>query len=152
MSINKRRGELSFEAIFALALFAIVLTTSMAVYRFHNSQNSPTPDSENIIGIYDMILTSIRTDTKIADELTTTKNGFDLFQNNQLISSYNFMNGSLYRTEEDGKGTILISNLEKASFKQHPELNRLLMVTLLPSDSSQIPFFTSFALRGGNLD
>jgi hypothetical protein len=62
------------------------------------------------------------------------------------------MNGNLYRTEANGKGTILISNLEQASFKQHPELDRLLQVTLLPSDSSQIPFFTSFALRGGNLE
>jgi hypothetical protein len=152
MSIIKKRGELSFEAIFALALFAIVLTTLMAVYRFHYAQNSPTPDSENIISIYDMILTSIRNDTKIADKSAVNPKGCELYQQNQLISSYSFMNGNLYRTEANGKGTILISNLEQASFKQHPELDRLLQVTLLPSDSSQIPFFTSFALRGGNLE
>ncbi|MGM0598761.1 MAG: hypothetical protein ACQETH_02980 [Candidatus Rifleibacteriota bacterium] len=152
MSFIKRRGELSFEAIFALALFAIVLTTLMAVYRFHYSQNPHTPDSENIISIYDMILTSIRNDTRVADKASTKENGLDLYKNDQLVSSYNFMNGNLYRTEADGKGTILISSLEQASFKQHPELDRLLMVTLLPSDNSQIPFFTSFALRGGSLD
>jgi hypothetical protein len=45
-----------------------------------------------------------------------------------------------------------MNRLEKATFKIHPQLHNLLMVTLLPSDKMQIPFFTSFALRGGNLD
>jgi hypothetical protein len=70
--------------------------------------------------------------------------------NNSMIAVYRMVNDSLYRFDKDGREQLLIQHLEKSSFRLHPKLDNLLLITLMPTDRMQIPFFTSFALRGAS--
>lgn len=148
---RRKKGELSFEAILGMAFLAIFITTLMAVYQFYLTQNPSRIDSTDVVTSYNLILENFRTDAKFADAMKMLPDGVELYEKQKLLASYRFMNGNLYRTDGEGKGSILMNKLEKATFRVHPELNKLLTVTLLPGDKMQIPFFTSFALRGGNL-
>lgn len=151
-AIAGKKGELSFESIIGLAFLAVFLTTIMAVYQFKASQNPEQVEVKDVIVSYNLILETIRNDVKFADAMTMTPDGVDLLEKDKLMISYRFINGSFYRTDINGKGSILISKLEKATFRSHPTLKKLLMITLLPHDKMQIPFFTSFALRGNRID
>ncbi len=150
--MNKRKGELSFEAILGMAFLAIFITTLMAVYQFYLSQNPQQIDSKDVVTSYNLILENFRTDAKFADTIKALPDGVEFYAAQKLLATYRFMNGNLYRTDTEGKGSILMNRLEKATFRIHPELQKLLTVTLLPADKMQIPFFTSFALRGGALE
>lgn len=150
--MNKRRGELSFEAILGMAFLALFIATLLAVYQFYQAQNPKRIDSANVVTSYNLILENFRTDAKFADSLKMLDDGVELIEKQQLLATYRFMNGNLYRTDGQGKGSILMNKLEKATFRTSPELPNLLTVILLPSDKMQIPFFTSFALRGGSLE
>jgi hypothetical protein len=143
-----KRGELSFEFLIGMAFLAVFLTTLMAVFKFYHAQNPKTVAVIDIADNYRMILDSLRTDSRLAASMKMLNNGVELYKNNKLFATYQVLNANLYRTEADGKGSILISNLERAAFKKHPQLDNLLLVTLLPADKMKIPFFTSFALRG----
>jgi hypothetical protein len=150
--MNRKKGELSFEAILGLAFLAIFITTLMAVYQFYLSQNPQQIDSKDVVVSYNLTLENFRTDAKFADSMKLLPDGVEFYSAQKLISTYRFMNGNLYRTDAEGKGSILMNRLEKASFRIHPDLEKLLTVTLLPVDKMQIPFFTSFALRGGAVE
>jgi hypothetical protein len=143
-----KRGELSFEFIIGIAFLAVFLTTLMAVFRFYLAQNPDQIENEDITVAYKLVLETFKADAKIADSAVLIENGVELFRDSKSLAIYQFLNGSLYRTETDGRGSILLSKLEKAGFKLHPELSNLVMITLLPIDRMQTPFFTSFALRG----
>ncbi|GAB4273920.1 MAG: hypothetical protein Kow0029_13910 [Candidatus Rifleibacteriota bacterium] len=144
----RRRGELSFEGILGLAFLAVLLTTIMAVYQFHVAQSPRQVETTNVVSSYNLVLESLGEDTKYADSMQMTPEGVDLIEKNRIFAKYRFMNGNLYRIDASDRGSILIGKLDKAIFRTHPELKKLLMVTLLPQDKMQIPFFTSFALRG----
>lgn len=150
--MKRKSGELSFEAILGMAFLAVFLTTIMAVYQFYQAQNPERIDSGDVVTSYNLILETIRNDARYADSMRMLSDGVELLEKEQLLAAYRFAAGNLYRTDKEGRGSILMNRLEKATFKIHPQLHNLLMVTLLPSDKMQIPFFTSFALRGGNLD
>lgn len=150
--MNRKKGELSFESILGIAFLAIFITTLMAIYQFYLSQNSQRLNSKDVTVSYNLIMENFRTDTKFANSIKLLSNGVEFYSAQKLISTYRFMNGNLYRTDAEGKGSILMSSLEKVSFRIHPKLKKLLTVTLLPIDNMQIPFFTSFALRGGTIE
>lgn len=150
--MTAKKGELSFETIIGLAFLAVFLTTLMAVYQFKLSQSPERIEVTDVVTSYNHVLETLRIDSRFASNLSLTQDGVDLMSGENIFTSYRFMNGNLYRTDATGKGSILMSKLEKASFRVHPNLNNLLMVTLLPEDKMQIPFFTSFAMRGSSSD
>jgi hypothetical protein len=147
-----RKGELSFEAIIGMAFLAVFLTTLMAVYQFYTVQSPKRTDVSDVVTSYNLVLESIRADARFADSMKLTDNGVELIEKGKLLAGYHFISGNLYRTDIENKGNILMGRLEKAVFMAHPQLSKLLMVKLLPEDKMQIPFFTSFALRGGAID
>ncbi len=147
-----KKGELSFEAILGLAFLAVFIATLISVYQFYLTQNPERIDTSDVVTSYSLVLENLKNDVKFADSMKIITDGAELYENQKLLSAYRHINGNLYRTNAEGKGCILMNRLEKATFKAHPALGKLLMVTLLPEDKMQIPFFTSFALRGGNLD
>ncbi len=148
--MNGRKGELSFDAILAIAIITLLFATVIAVLQFQNSQNPPPESGKDIIASYDLLLKSLRHDAKFAARFKPSDDGKSVIlfsSNNEKISQYTLIDTNLFRVEA-GKEQLLCSKIGLANFKLHPELENLLITTLLPEDKMQIPFFTSFALRG----
>lgn len=148
--MTPRKGELSFEAILGMAFLAVFISTMLAVYQFYLAQNPERTDSTDVVTSYTRIFDNFSTDAKFAGSMKLLADGVELYEKEKLLATYRFISGNLYRTNNEGKGTILMNRLEKVIFKSLQ--TNLLTVTILPEDKMQLPFFTSFALRGGNLD
>jgi hypothetical protein len=144
-----RRGELSFDHIIAIAFLAVILATGLAVLQFHLSRQIEKRIDQDVTIGYNLVLQYLRQDTQVGSSFEMLNDGVAIKRaDNTQVSAYRTIEGSLYRFDKNEQKKLLIGSLDKASFRQHPELNNLLLVTLLPTDRMQIPFFTSFALRG----
>ncbi len=147
--MKKRLGELSFEGILGIAFLTMLAATAIAVLQFHNARQPGSQLEADITTGYNQVLASMREDARIAVKGDCAADGVSLFDaQNSLIAVYRLVKDSFYRFDKTGNGKLLINRIEKASFRLHPHLNNLLLITLLPADTMQIPFFTSFALRG----
>ncbi len=144
-----RRGELSFDGIIILAFISVLVATGLAVLQFHYSQQLEQRVDQDVTIGYNLILLHLRQDTRMGSRYEIITDGVSIIgANNKPVAAYRLIDKSLYRFDEGEKKQLLISHLEKASFRLHHELKNLLLVTLLPLDRMQLPFFTSFALRG----
>ncbi|NCB39685.1 MAG: hypothetical protein EOM80_13055 [Erysipelotrichia bacterium] len=147
--MNRVRGELSFEAILGMAFLALILATVIVTVRFHENKQWLTNGKNDITSTYNQILSSFRRDARLAIRAEITAKSVSLYDNkNVSIATYNFSDNKLHRTDRTGTSELLIEKIEKVSFRVANELPNLLMVNILPADKMQIPFFTSFALRG----
>jgi hypothetical protein len=148
-----RRGELSFEGILGMAFLSLVLATVIAVMQFYNTRNPADPENHDITRNYNTILTCMREDSQITAFAETASDSVALFDSqSELVSKYILNARSLQRFDKNGKGEILLKEVEAVSFKTAEDLQNLLTVKILPADRMDIPFFTSFALRGVNND
>ncbi|MBU1108777.1 MAG: hypothetical protein KKB51_19025 [Candidatus Riflebacteria bacterium] len=148
--MKRRTGELSFESIIALAFLVVIAATAMAILQFHLSRQIEQRVDQDITLGYNLVLLHMRQDARIGQRYEIIPDGVKVIgADEKPIATYQLIDKSMYRSDENEKSQLLVSNLEKASFRLHQELNNLLLVTLLPVDRMQLPFFTSFALRGG---
>ena len=148
--MKKRSGELSFDSIITLAFITVIVATGLAMLQFHLSRQVEQRIDQDITFGYNLVLQHMRQDTRVGSRFDITPDGVAIIgENDKPVAIYRLIDKSLYRFDESEKGQLIISHLEKASFRLHPELSNLLLVTLLPIDRMQLPFFTSFALRGG---
>ncbi len=148
--MKRRRGELSLDGIITLAFITVMIATGLAVMQFHLSRQVEQRVDHDITLGYNLILQNLRQDTRVGRRFEIIENGVAIIgANGKPTAIYRLIDKALYRFDEGEKGQLIISNLEKASFRLHPELKNLLLVNLLPVDKMQLPFFTSFALRGG---
>lgn len=148
--MKKRSGELSFDNIITLAFITVIVATGLAVLQFHLSRQVEQRIDQDITFGYNLVLQHMRQDTRIGSRYEIASDSVAIIgENDKPVAVYRLIDKSLYRFDESEKGQLIISHLEKASFRLHQELNNLLLVTLLPIDRMQLPFFTSFALRGG---
>jgi len=147
--MKHRRGELSFDAIMTLAFITVMLATGLAVLQFHLSLKIESRVDQDVTIGYNLFLQHMREDTRFGRQFEILQNGVAVIgSNNQPVAFYRLINQNLYRFDDGEKGELIVSHLEKASFRLHKEFNNLLLTTLLPIDRMQIPFFSSFALRG----
>jgi hypothetical protein len=148
--VKKRSGELSFDSIITLAFITVIVATGLAMLQFHLSRQVEQRIDQDITFGYNLVLQHMRHDTRIGSRYEIASDGVAIInENDQPVAIYRLIDKSLYRFDASEKGQLIINHLEKASFRLHNELNNLLLVTLLPIDRMQLPFFTSFALRGG---
>lgn len=148
--MKSHRGELSFENIITLAFLVVIVATGLAVLQFHLSRQIEQRVDQDITLGYNLVLQHIREDARIGFRYEIIPDGVAIVgASDKPVAQYRLIDKSLYRFDESEKGQLIVSNLEKANFRLHQELNNLLLVTLLPVDHMQLPFFTSFALRGG---
>lgn len=147
------RGELSFEGILGLTFLSLVIATVIAVMQFYHARNPENNENFDITQSYNTILTSLREDAQTAAMADVASDSVNLLDSqSDQISRYAVIDGDLYRFDKAGKGEILLKKVESASFTTPEDLNNLLTVKILPADKMEIPFFTSFALRGINND
>lgn len=144
-----RKGELSFEGILGTAFLTLLAATLIAVLQFNNARQPGNGIEDDVTTSYNRLLKAMRSDSAYSDSVECASSSVKLFSSKSiLISTYQIMNKGLYRFDKTGKGELMINHVERASFRTHPQLKNLLIITVLPSDRMQIPFFTSFALRG----
>jgi len=147
--MKQRKGELSFEGILGLAFLTLLAATMIAVLQFHFARQPGHGIEDDITPGYNTLLKNLRHDTSISSTFECASDSMRLFDSQgQLVAFYKTMNRSLFRFNIDGKGELIINHVENTSFRPHPELKNLIIATVLPVDKMQIPFFTSFALRG----
>ncbi|NLF95711.1 MAG: hypothetical protein GX569_03170 [Candidatus Riflebacteria bacterium] len=148
--MKRRRGELSFDGIITLAFITVMVATGLAILQFHLSRQIEQRIDHDVTLGYNLVLQNMRQDTRIGRRFEIIENGVAIIGANEKPTAvYRLIDKALYRFDNSDKGQLIINKLEKVSFRLHPELKNLLLVTLLPEDSMQLPFFTSFALRGG---
>ncbi len=149
----KRRGELSFEGILGVAFISVILATALAVAQFYKARNPADPENHDITASYNIILTTLREDAQTAAVAEIASDSLTLYNSqSDLISRYAFIGGNLQRFDKSEKGEILLKGVESVFFKTGEDLPNLLTVKIMPADRMDIPFFTSFALRGINHD
>ncbi len=150
---KRSAGELSFEGILGLAFVSLIIATLIAVAQFYSLRNPDNVDTADITQSYNLILTSLREDAQIAATAETASDSVSLYNSqSDLISRYLFTDQSLIRLDNQGKGQPLLKNIESVRFSTDENLNNLLTVNIMPANRMDIPFFTSFALRGINHD
>jgi hypothetical protein len=146
-------GELSFEGILWLAFFCLIAATVIAIIQFYNVRNPASGKGFDITQSYNLILTNMREDSQIAAVAEPASDSVTLLDcNSDLVSRYALTGGQLQRFDNQGTSLVLLEKVESASFTTDENLKNLLTVKILPSDPMDIPFFTSFALRGINND
>lgn len=146
-------GELSFEGILAVAFFSLILATLIAVLQFYKIRNPSEGAAYDITRSYNLILTSLREDAQVAAVAETASNSVALFNSqSDLISRYVCSGDSLLRFDSQGKELSLLKGVESVCFSTGENLSNLLTVKIMPANRMDIPFFTSFALRGINND
>ncbi len=143
-----RKGELSFESILVIAFVIILLTSIMAVFQFYQAKELDSSGKADIVKQYSKVLYLIRQDCRYAFGLETASDSFSLKIKPEKSITYKFVNKSFVRIDTNNRSEVILSNLEKASFKADPKIKNLLTTYLFPEDQMQIPFITSFALRG----
>ncbi len=151
--LRRTGGELSFEGILGLAVLSLILATVIAIIQFYNVRNPANGSTFDITQSYNLILTSLREDAQIAAMAELASGSVALLDcNSDLISRYSLTEGNLLRFDKQGNSTTLLKEVDSASFTTGENLSNLLTVKIMPADRMDMPFFTSFALRGINND
>lgn len=151
-TVKKKTGA-GFENLL-IVTFALVIILVLAVTGlfFYNRTDSVT-EKQSITSIYNNILTKIRLDSHQATVVIVNSGSAEFLDKNaDKISKYEINNNNLIRFDKNNKSEILLEGVESASFTTHKKLPNLLTVRIFPADKKEIPFFTSFALRGLNND
>ncbi len=138
--------ETKLSSLLIIIVFIAVLSVTFVCYKNIKSEE---PNQKNIISIYNNIVNAIRLDARRAVKAITEKDAFTLFDKNSVtICRYELKDGNLVRYDKDNKLSIMMEKIESLSFTTQENLPNLLTVRIFSADKNEIPFFTSFALRG----
>ena len=145
-----KKGLLDIETILSSLLILIILiaiiSSSIICY---NKYRLDEPNKKNIVSIYNNIINNIKSDAKQAITADTQNDSFSLFDNkSNLICKYELKDKNFVRYDKDKKISVLLEKVESLSFTTQKDVPNLLTVRIFPEDKNEIPFFTSFALRG----
>ena len=145
-----KRGKVDSELILLLALiivlFVAIIGYSMSCYKKFMVE----PGKKNTKVIYNNIITHFKNDTYLAYSAATASNSLTLFdKTSKSLCKYELKDKNFLRIDNN-KTVTLLENVESVSFSFGKDLPNLITVRVYPSDKYEIPFFTSFALRGFN--
>lgn len=146
-----KRGKVNSELILLLALiiilFVAITSYSMSSYKKFMVE----PSKKNTKVIYNNIITHFKNDTYLAGSAVTASDSLTLFdKTSKNLCKYELKDKNFLRTDNNNKTVTLLENVESVSFSFGKDLPNLIIIRIYPSDKYEIPFFTSFALRGFN--
>lgn len=142
---GKVNQELATLLILIIIILVIIIVCSLTSYNKIINESNP----QNVKLVYNNILSQIRYDTRYAlSAVIATDSLILLDKNSQQICKYELKDSNLLRTDKNNKISTLFKNAESVSFTSNKDLSNLLTIRIYPSNKSEIPFFTSFALRG----
>ena len=149
-SFLTKKALIEIETLLSSVLvIVILLVTVSASIICYNNYTSDKPNQKNIISVYNNIVNNIRLDARRAVSVITTKESFSFFdKDSKEICKYELKDGNLVRYGNDNNISMLLEKVESLSFTTQENLPNLLTVRIFPEDKNEIPFFTSFALRG----
>jgi hypothetical protein len=142
-----RRGQISIESVFLGAFVIMLLGTIFSLYRFH-SLGSTTSPGHDLPSTYQGVLNSLRNDARWAGQVEIQENAMVFSGPDATTVTYSIVDGSLLRREANNRATTLLTGLRAGGFDAAAAPVRLCSIWLLPLDDLDMPFFTSFALRG----
>ena len=148
-----KKGDIKFEWLigFPFVLIIIILIISCGAF-YYNNFCSET-NQKNIISSYNFMLTKFRQDSHQAvAAITATDSLILLDKNADQLCKYELKNNTLLRFDKKNKSDVIFDNIESLCFTVSDDQQNLLTVRIYPSDKKELPFFTSFALRGLNND
>ena len=149
----KKKTDSSFENLLILTFALVIILVLVATGLFFYNRTDSVSEKQNITSIYNNILTKMRLDSHQATVVIINPDSAELLDKNaDRISKYEIDNNNLFRLDKNNKSEILLEGVESASFTTHKKLPNLLTVRIFPANKKEIPFFTSFALRGLNND
>ena len=145
-----KNGALKLESLLPITAALIIAVALFGCFRFYTLKLNPVSDVLDINSKYTDILLEMRADTLLTAKAIVGENNVTLLNaKKENIASYAITDGKLIRTDHSKKSEkILIDKLKNGAFWTNANLPNLLTVRLLPADPAEIPFFTSFALRG----
>jgi hypothetical protein len=145
-----KKGAFKLESLLPITAALIIAVTLFACFRFYTVKLNPISDVLDINAKYTDIVLEMRADTLITAKAVVSENKVTLVNaNKENISTYAITDGKLIRTDHSKKSEkVMIDKLKTGAFWTNVKLPNLLTVRLLPADTAEIPFFTSFALRG----
>lgn len=146
---GERKNTFSFEKLFLfliiIGMLVSVIKCSITCYNNYASE----PDLKNTMFAYNNIISKLRYDCRYAYYAKTATNSLILYdKNTNLLCQYELKDGNLSRLDKNNNTSIIFKNIESLSFYTGKDLPNLLTVRIYPADRQEIPFFTSFALRG----
>lgn len=149
----KKKNDTSFEniliATFTLVIFLVIAACGLFFY----NRTGSVSEKQSITYVYNNILTNIRLDSHQATVVIVASDSAELLDKNaDRISKYEIKDNNLVRLDKNNQSLVLLEGVESASFTTKKTLPNLLTVRIFPADKKEIPFFTSFALRGLNND
>ncbi len=142
---NKFSYEKLFLLIIILVMLVLVVKCSITCYNNYASE----PDLKNTIFAYNNIISKLRFDCRYANSAKVASNSLVLYdKNSKILCQYELKEGNLSRLDKNNNASTIFKNIESLSFYTGKDLPNLVTVRIYPADRKEIPFFTSFALRG----
>ena len=146
-----KKAFLSIETILWVAFAILILMTLYSVQTFYSNKSLSETAKQDIVISYTNLLIELKRDSLTAAYAEISANTLKLFGNQtNLICSYSLKDSILYRISSSTSS--LLYNVASATFSTNEDIPNLLTVCIFPKNESDIPFITSFALRGINND
>lgn len=148
-----KKGEINFEWLMGFSFILIILVLIISCGAFYYNNFYSETNQKNIISSYNYILTKLRQDSHQAVVAITASDSMTLLDKNaDQLCKYELNNNNLIRYDKSNNSVVIFENIESLSFTVNDEQPNLLTVRIYPSEKNELPFFTSFALRGLNND
>ena len=142
---TKIENETFYLFLLIIVLLVAVISCSISCYNTFISE----PDPKNTILAYNNIINKFRYDTRFAVSAVIATDSLSLLDNNSnQICKYELKDNNILRTDKNNNISTIFKKVESISFTLSKNLPNLVTVRIYPADKQEIPFFTSFALRG----
>lgn len=144
-----KKGKIDQDITLAFSFISIILILSVVTSRYCYSNYVIKPTQKSIIAQYNNIINQFRKDSYIASKVeiaTGTLSFLDSASN--IFSKYELNGKNLLRYDKSNKLSTIFENVESLSFTTNKDTPNLVTVRIYPINKNEIPFFTSFALRG----
>ena len=148
------KGEINLEWLLGISFILIILVIVVSTGFFYYNHFTLESNQKNMISSYNYIVTTFRQDAHQAVAAVTASNSLILFDKNadQLCKYELNNNNNLVRFDKNNKPATIFEGIESLCFTIPENQQNLLTVRFFPADKKEMPFFTSFALRGLNND
>lgn len=149
--MNMRRGIGSLEIIL-LAIFVLMLgSTLLMVWQFSRISVPNATPGKNIVAAFEYAVEALATDARTARSVLAGRELVRLESASGTSIEWSFSGGNLKRSPDGTTPEIIVSRLRDGGFTSASATPDLFSIWMVPADTSAMPVFTSFALRGAGL-
>lgn len=144
-----RRGQLPMELMLVVFSVIVLASSVVSIYRFYAFDLVGDASSRQIAA-YESFMLSVRRDAFRAVSATVAGNRVAFSDRDGVFAAYIYDSGRISRkSEPDNRSRQVLDGIAKVEFHLCPRTKGLVSVFAQPKDEMRLPFFTSFALRGG---